>query len=156
MKYYSPVVQWATMRLMLIFQCILGLQSQIIDFTNAFDQADVPSGAIIFVGITRYFKIDGGPFDIFIRSNKILYGQCEALCLWYENLWNGLLDFCYVVRKVYPFLIISNTVIFVVYVDNFLFFSPSKSDIDTVMNFSKRMDSFIIDYTQRDSQWLIS
>ena len=56
------------------------------------------------------------------------------------------------VRKVYPFLIISNTVIFVVYVDNFLFFSPSKSDIDTVMNFSKRMDSFIIDYTQRDSQ----
>ena len=33
---YSPVVQWATVRLMLILQFILDLQSQIIDFTNAF------------------------------------------------------------------------------------------------------------------------
>ena len=33
---YSPVVQWATVRLMLILQCILGLQSQSIDFINAF------------------------------------------------------------------------------------------------------------------------
>ena len=32
---YYPVVQWATVRLMLILQCILGLQSQSIDFKNA-------------------------------------------------------------------------------------------------------------------------
>ena len=41
---YSPLVQWATVRLMLILQCILGLQSQSIDFTNAFAQADISSG----------------------------------------------------------------------------------------------------------------
>ena len=41
---YSPVVQWATVRLMLILQFILGLKSQSIDFTNAFAQADIPSG----------------------------------------------------------------------------------------------------------------
>ena len=41
---YSPVVQWATVRLMLILQCILGLQSQSIDFTNAFAQADILFG----------------------------------------------------------------------------------------------------------------
>ena len=33
---YYPVVQWATVRLMLILQCIIGLQSQIIDFKNSF------------------------------------------------------------------------------------------------------------------------
>ena len=44
LNYYSPVVQWATVRLMLILQCILGLQSQSIDFTNAFAQSDIPSG----------------------------------------------------------------------------------------------------------------
>ena len=33
---YSPVVQWATVRLMLILQCIIGLKSQSIYFTNAF------------------------------------------------------------------------------------------------------------------------
>ena len=41
---YSSVVQRATVKLMLIFQCILGLQSQSIDFTNGFSQADIPSG----------------------------------------------------------------------------------------------------------------
>ena len=41
---YSPVVQWATVRLMLILQCILGLQSQSIDFTNAFDEAGIIGG----------------------------------------------------------------------------------------------------------------
>ena len=44
---YSTVVQWATVRLMFILQCILGLQSQSIDFTNAFVQADIPSGGKI-------------------------------------------------------------------------------------------------------------
>ena len=33
---YSTVVQWATVRLAFIFQCILGLQSQIIDFKMPF------------------------------------------------------------------------------------------------------------------------
>ena len=52
---YSPVVQWATLRLMLILQCILGLQSQSIDFTNAFAQADISSGEPVFIEITRDF-----------------------------------------------------------------------------------------------------
>ena len=46
---YSTVVQWATVRLMLIFQCILGLQSQSINFTDAFAQADIPSGETILI-----------------------------------------------------------------------------------------------------------
>ena len=46
---YSPVVQWATVRLMLILQYILGLQSQSIDFTNNFSQADIPSEKPVFI-----------------------------------------------------------------------------------------------------------
>ena len=34
---------------MLILQCILGLQSQSIDFTNAIAQADIPSGEPVFI-----------------------------------------------------------------------------------------------------------
>ena len=37
------------MRLMLIFQFILGLQSQIIDFTDAFAQAYIQSGETILI-----------------------------------------------------------------------------------------------------------
>ena len=46
---YYTVVQWATVRLMLILQCILGLQSQSIDYSNAFAQADIPSGEPVFI-----------------------------------------------------------------------------------------------------------
>ena len=46
---YSPVIQWATVRLMLILQCIIGLQSQSIDFKNTFAQADIPSEEPVFI-----------------------------------------------------------------------------------------------------------
>ena len=44
------------MRLMLILQFILGLQSQIIDFTDAFAQADIPSGETILIELPREFQ----------------------------------------------------------------------------------------------------
>ena len=53
---YSPVVQWSTVRLMFILQCILGLQSQRSDFTNDFSQADIPSGETILIELPREFQ----------------------------------------------------------------------------------------------------
>ena len=55
------------MRLMLILQCIIGLQSQSIDFTDAFPQADIPSGEQVFVELPRYFKSDGGQRDVVLN-----------------------------------------------------------------------------------------
>ena len=83
---YSPVVQWSTVRLMLVLQCILGLQSQSIDFKNVFDQADIPSREPVFIELTRDFRSYGGKFDAVPRLNKSLYGQAEAARLWYEKL----------------------------------------------------------------------
>ena len=79
---YSPVVQWATVKLLLVFQCILGLQSQIVDFTNAFDKSDIPSGEPVFVELPRDFNIDGGQCDVVLILKKILYGQSEAERIW--------------------------------------------------------------------------
>ena len=44
------------MRLMLILQFIIGLQSQSIDFTYAFAQADIPSGGTILIELTTEFQ----------------------------------------------------------------------------------------------------
>ena len=63
---------------MLLLKCILGFQSQSIDFTNAFSQADIPSGEPVFVELTRYFNSDGGQHDVVLKLKKILYGQAEA------------------------------------------------------------------------------
>ena len=62
---YSTVVQWATVRLMLILQCIIGLQSKSIDFTNAFAHADILSGEPVFIEILRDLNSDEGQHDIF-------------------------------------------------------------------------------------------
>ena len=90
------------MRLIFILKCIIGLQSQIIDFTNAFARAYIPSGEPVFIELPRDFKSDGGQHDVFIKSKKILYGQAKAARLWYEKLRNGLLDCNFVMRKVDP------------------------------------------------------
>ena len=83
---YYPVVQWSTVRLMLIFQFILGFRSHIIDFANTFAQADITIGEPVFVEITSYFKSDGGQFGVVIRLKKILCGQAKDIHVWYENL----------------------------------------------------------------------
>ena len=64
---YSTVVQWATVRLMLILQCILDLQSQSIDFANAFALENTPSGDPIFIEITRDLKSDVVQYDVVLR-----------------------------------------------------------------------------------------
>ena len=58
------------MRLMLIFQFILGLQSQSIDFTSSFSQADIPNGDPVFIELTRYFNSDGGQCGVALGLNK--------------------------------------------------------------------------------------
>ena len=118
---YYTVVQWSTVRLMLILQCIMGLQSQSIDFTNDFSQAYIPSGEPVLIEIPRYFKSDGGQCDVVLRLKKSLYNQAEAACLWYEKLRDGLLDRNFVMSKVDLCLFMSKTVIYVVYLDDCLY-----------------------------------
>ena len=97
------------------------MQSQSIDFTNDFAYADIPNGEPVFIELPRDFKSDGGQHDVVIKSKKSLYGQDKAARLWYENLRNGSLERGFVMSKVYTCLFMSKTVIFVVYVDDYLF-----------------------------------
>ena len=62
---------------MLVLKCILGLQSQSIDFTNAFAQAYIPSGEPVSIELPKYFIIDGGQRNVVLRLKKILYGQAK-------------------------------------------------------------------------------
>ena len=111
------------MRLMLILQCILGFQSQIIDFTNSFSQAYIPSGEPVFIELPRYLKSDIGQCDVAIRLKKRLYGKSEAARLWYEKLRNGLLASDFVIIKVDPCLFMSKTIMCVVYVNDCIFWA---------------------------------
>ena len=85
---YSNVVQWATVRLIFILQCIIYFQSQSIDLTNSFDQADIPGGEPDLIELPRGFNSYREQCDVVLRLKKSLYGQAKAACLWYEKLKN--------------------------------------------------------------------
>ena len=118
---------------MFILRCILGLKSRSIDFTNDFAQAYIPSGEPVFIELPMDFKSDGGQHDVVLKLKKSLYGQAKAARLWYEKLQNGLVERGFVMSKVDPCLFMSNTVIFVIYVDACLFWARSQYDIDNAM-----------------------
>ena len=79
------------------------------------------------------FKSYGGQHDVVLKLKKILYVQAEAAHLWYEKLQNVLLERGFVMSKMDPCLLMSNTVICVVYMDDCLFWACSQSDIDNTM-----------------------
>ena len=102
------------------------MQSQSIDFTDAFAQTDIPNGETILIEIPWDFKSDGGQHDVVLKLKKILYGQAKFACLWYENLRNGLLEHGFVMSKVNPCLFMYKTVVCVVYVYDCLFWARSQ------------------------------
>ena len=127
---------------MLIFKCIIGFHSQIIDFTNEFAQAGIPNGEPVFIELSKDFKNYGGQGDVVLILNKILYGQSKATRLWYEKLLNGLLERGFVMSKVDPCLFMYNTVVCVIFVDDCLFWARPQSDIDNVTkSFKKNVPS---------------
>ena len=79
------------------------------------------------------FKSDEGQHDVVLKLKKSLYGQTEAARLWYEKLRNGLLERSFVMSKVDLCLLMSKTVSCVVYVEDFLFWACSQSEIKNVM-----------------------
>ncbi len=66
---YSPEVQWTTIRLMLILECVLGLVSKQGDVTCAFLHAILPNGECVYIEMPHGFK----------RYNK--HGQPKVLKL---------------------------------------------------------------------------
>ena len=89
------------------------------------------------------FKSDGGQHDVVLKLKEIIYGQAEAARLWYEKFLNGLLERGLVMSKVDTCLFMSKTVIYVVYVDDCLFWAYSQSEIkDEMKSFKKDGPSY--------------
>ena len=91
MHTYSPVIQWSSLRLMLIFTILFDLKTQSTDFSNAFAQADMPDDLNIYLEMPENFGCSDGS-DSVLKLKKSLYGSTVAPRLWYEKLKGGLID----------------------------------------------------------------
>lgn len=81
---YSPVVQWSTIRLLLIMSCILNLETKQVDFTLAFVHTKAEPGS--FIEMPKGFELEGYVLEL----KRNLYGSCDAPLKFYEYLKLGL------------------------------------------------------------------
>jgi hypothetical protein len=115
---YSPVVAWATVKMMLLLGLFCGLQTTQVDYTNAFAQADLPERE--YMELPQYFKkeLSDGFNDPIIELNKSLYGGALAAKHWFTKLSQGLTERGFRQSALDKCLFVRSDMIIVVYIDD--------------------------------------
>jgi hypothetical protein len=130
---YAPVVNWASVRILLAVAKIHGLPSKSIDFVLAFPQADLE--------VPVYMELPLG-FDAphnesrklyVLRLNKSLYGLKQAGYNWFAKLSNGLEDRGFVPSSVDPCVFFGKGCIVLTYVDDCIIVADSMNRIDALL-----------------------
>jgi hypothetical protein len=128
---WAPVVQWSTVRTMMILSTKLGLVSAQADITGAFVHADLKTTEHIYVRQPRGMSRGR---DLVLKLNKSVYGLKQAPKYFFEHLTKRMALCGLKQSNKDPCLFIGSKVIAVIYVDDILFYSKDASEIDKVIN----------------------
>ena len=140
---FAPVVNWTTVRLMLILSIVLGLSTKQVDYTAAFVHAPIDKDPDwdnlteeeqekrgVYVDMPRGFSQPGKV----LKLNRSLYGLKQSPRNFFQHLKGKLENIGFEsAEAVDPCLFISDKVICLVYVDDTLFYSPRQEYIDEVI-----------------------
>ena len=141
---WSPVVQWSTVRLMLIFSSILDLKSAQADITAAFVHADLPPTEEVYVHQPRGFKVNmGDGHEYVLKLKKSLYGLKQAPRHFFQYLSKHLEKHGVIQSCCDPCLFIGTDIIVIVYVDDLLLYAKNEKTID-----------LLIDKLKKDKIWI--
>jgi Reverse transcriptase (RNA-dependent DNA polymerase) len=122
------VVDWATVRIILIIAVALGLYTRQIDFRNAFVQSWLPKP--IYLEMPQGFERPGKV----LKVKKSLYGDKRAPKLWLQHLRAALLRIGFTQSLHDPCLFFKAGVIFIVYVDDGIFVAIDNTLIDQAIS----------------------
>ncbi len=125
---WAPVVQWSTIRIVLIVALKLGYCSTQCDITAAFIHAILPNDEEIYVRQPRGFRQKENHV---LRLRRSLYGLKQAPRHFFHYLTNRLLKQGLQQSIHDPCLFFSSSMIVIVYVDDLLIFAKSSNLIDT-------------------------
>ena len=124
---FAPVVQWSTIRIMLILIITNKWVTRVIDYTNAFPQADIDTD--IYVETPAMFGSKKGT-DKVLKLKKSLYGLKQSPRTFYQHLSKGLTKRGWTPSDIDPCLFMKENMICVVYVDDTIFTGPDQAAID--------------------------
>jgi hypothetical protein len=141
---YAPVVNWSTVRLVMILSLLNGFHSRQVDFIQAYTQA--PLDCPIFIEVPAGYDIIGGKLQFVGENHKMtekqyalrllrnMYGLKQAGHNWYKYLQDELTAMGFRQSKVDKCLFIRPDCILLLYVDDCLVFSPEKSVLESVLS----------------------
>jgi hypothetical protein len=121
---FAPVVQWMTVRLILIMTILLNLENKQIDYTAAFLQA--PLDHDVYVEMPKLFEADGKVWML----KRAIYGLKDAPRAYFLHTKDKLEDLNFRQSDADPCLFISPTVICLIYVDDALFVYKSPEEVN--------------------------
>jgi hypothetical protein len=130
---YSPVVNWFSIRLCLIFALLFGWKTRQLDFVLAFPQADVECD--LFMQLPRGLTFQGVHQSTHcLKLKKNLYGSKQAGRVWNQHLVNGLVNTMHFKQStVDECVFYRGTTVLLVYVDDAILCGPSQSDIQDIL-----------------------
>lgn len=141
---WSPVVQWQTVRLMLVLSSMLDLKSAQADITAAFVHADLPESEQVYVHQPRGFKVNmNDGHEYVLKLNKTLYGLKQAPRHFFQYLTRHLEKHGVMQSNCDPCLFIGPNIIVIVYVDDILMYARDERIIDSLIGKLKKDNIWI-------------
>ena len=108
---FAPVVNWYTVRLIIIMYEMAGWESIKIDYVLAFPQA--PIDRDVYLRLPAEFYVDGEDKNetCFLKLKQNIYGDRQAAENWFDMLKTGLEDEGFKQNKVNPCLFVRKNVL---------------------------------------------
>lgn len=123
---YAPVVQWTTIRLMLVLQVILDLKSKQGDVTAAFLHGEFGENDLpVFLEMPRGFQQEGKV----LKLKRTLYGLRQSPRAFWKFMIQKMEECGMQQSELDPCLFLNEKVIAITYVDDILFWARDEKDI---------------------------
>ena len=130
---YAPVVNWMSVRILLILSIIFNLKSRSIDFVLAFPQADLDTPVYMCLPVGMESETGGHKV---LRLNKALYGLKQAAHNWFQKLDKAMQIRNFIPSMIDPCVYLKKGIIVLVYVDDVIILSPRDA---IITNFIKSL-----------------
>jgi Reverse transcriptase (RNA-dependent DNA polymerase) len=129
---YSPVVQWTSIRLLLVLSIIRGWSTRQLDFIMAYPQADISTDHV-YIMIPKGFEFEGSRDMHCLHVLKNIYGGKDAGRTWNQYLVKGLKEMGFVQSTADECVFYQGTTMFMVYVDDGILIDPDKEKVSKAM-----------------------
>ena len=134
---YAPVVCWITVRLLFVMFLVLKLDTQQVDYNNAFCQA--PLDQNVYVELSHGFEVP----NIVLPLRQSAYGLRKSPLDFYKHLREGL-EYRDFIKSSYDDCLFKNgTFIILFWVDGCILYAKNKQAIDKVIDSLK--DGYLLE-----------